>query len=130
MTFSDTQEVGGTQLGSITIDGDKWNLFDGDYDSLTNKPTIPAAQVQSDYAQSNSSAVDYIKNKPDLSIYAQSANLATVATSGDYDDLIDKPTIPVMDGKTIILDDGEYKTAVGGYVEVTPGIDYTSIVLP
>lgn len=36
-------------------------------------------------------------NKPDLSIYAQSANLATVATTGDYDDLLNKPTIPTVD---------------------------------
>ena len=54
-------------------------------DYIKNKPTIPAAQVQSDWSQSDSSAVDYIKNKP---------NLATVATSGSYDDLSDKPTIP------------------------------------
>ena len=67
----------------------------GDYDDLSNKPTIPAAQIQSDYAQSNSAAVDYIKNKPDLSIYAQSASLAPVATSGSYNDLTDKPIIPV-----------------------------------
>lgn len=38
----------------------------GDYDDLSNKPTIPAAQVQSDYAQTNTSAVDYIKNKPTI----------------------------------------------------------------
>lgn len=67
----------------------------GDYDDLSNKPTIPAAQIQSDYAQSNSAAVDYIKNKPDLSIYAQSASLSPVATSGSYNDLTDKPIIPV-----------------------------------
>lgn len=42
-------------------------------------------QVQSDWSQSDSSAVDYIKNKP---------NLATVATSGNYNDLSNKPTIP------------------------------------
>lgn len=35
-----------------------------------------------------------LTNKPDLSIYAQSANLATVATTGDYDDLVNKPSIP------------------------------------
>ena len=35
-------------------------------------------------------------NKPDLSVYAESADLATVATSGDYDDLSNKPTIPVV----------------------------------
>ena len=38
----------------------------GDYDDLTNKPTIPAAQVQSDYAQVDNTKVDYIKNKPDI----------------------------------------------------------------
>ena len=56
-------------------------------DYIKNKPSIPAAQVQSDWNQSNNQAVDYIKNKP---------NLATVATSGSYNDLSDKPTIPVQ----------------------------------
>lgn len=32
-------------------------------------------------------------NKPDLSIYAQSANLATVATTGEYSDLLNKPNV-------------------------------------
>lgn len=57
----------------------------GSYTDLSNKPTIPAAQVQSDWLEADSSAVDYIKNKP---------NLATVATSGSYTDLSNKPTIP------------------------------------
>lgn len=38
----------------------------GDYVDLTNKPTIPAAQIQSDWSQSDNSAVDYIKNKPTI----------------------------------------------------------------
>ena len=46
----------------------KSELFSGDYDDLTNKP--------------------------DLSVYAESSDLATVATTGDYDDLTNKPTIP------------------------------------
>ena len=83
----------------------------GDYDDLTNKPTIPPAQVQSDWNQTNSQAVDYIKNKPSIpaaqvqSDWSQSnssavdyiknkPNLATVATSGSYNDLSNKPTIP------------------------------------
>ena len=48
----------------------------GSYNDLTNKPTIPAAQVQSDYEQADSTAVDYIKNKPDLSVYATTEDLA------------------------------------------------------
>ena len=42
-------------------------------------------QVQSDWAETDTEAVSYIKNKPTLSI---------VATSGNYDDLLNKPTIP------------------------------------
>ena len=57
----------------------------GSYNDLSNKPTIPAAQIQSDWAQTNTSSKDYIKNKP---------TLATVATSGSYNDLSSKPTIP------------------------------------
>lgn len=38
----------------------------GDYDDLLNKPTIPAAQVQSDWNQSDDTAVDFIKNKPTI----------------------------------------------------------------
>ena len=46
-------------------------------------PNIPAAQIQSDWNASGTLAA--ILNKP---------TLATVATSGSYNDLINKPTIP------------------------------------
>lgn len=42
-------------------------------------------QVQSDWAETDTELVSYIKNKPTLSI---------VATSGSFNDLTDKPTIP------------------------------------
>lgn len=45
-------------------------------------------QVQSDWAEDDSSQVSYIQNKP---------TLATVATSGSYNDLSNKPTIPTVD---------------------------------
>lgn len=51
------------------------------------------SQVQSNWAETDSSDPSYIQNKPDLSIYAQSANLAAVATSGSYSDLSGKPNI-------------------------------------
>lgn len=57
----------------------------GSYNDLSNKPTIPDAQIQSDWTQTTTTAKDYIKNKP---------SLATVATSGSYNDLSNKPTIP------------------------------------
>lgn len=55
----------------------------GSYNDLSNKPTIPAAQVNSDW--NATSGVAQILNKP---------TLATVATSGSYNDLSNKPTIP------------------------------------
>lgn len=66
----------------------------GSYADLTNKPTIPAAQVQSDWTQATTTAVDYIKNKPAL---------ATVATSGSYNDLSNKPTIPTVNNATLTI---------------------------
>lgn len=87
--------------------------FSGDYNDLTNKPTIPAAQVNADW--SATSGVARILNKPtipsttsdltndsgfitnavdNLVNYTPTTSLAEVATSGSYNDLEDKPTIP------------------------------------
>lgn len=44
-----------------------WNQSDDSaVDFIKNKPTIPAAQVQSDWEQDDSTAVDFIKNKPTI----------------------------------------------------------------
>lgn len=64
----------------------------GSYNDLSNKPTIPAAQVNSDW--SADSGVAQILNKP---------TLATVATSGSYNDLSDKPTIPTVNNATLTI---------------------------
>lgn len=62
--------------------------FTGSYNDLSDKPTIPSAQVNSDW--NASSGVAQILNKP---------TLATVATSGSYNDLSNKPTIPDISTK-------------------------------
>ena len=61
----------------------------GSYVDLTNKPTIPAAQVNSDW--NANTGVAQVLNKPTLS---------TVATSGSYTDLSNKPTIPTVSDAT------------------------------
>ena len=53
----------------------------GQYSDLSGLPSIPSAQIQSDWNVSNTSSVDFIKNKPTL-------------FSGAYADLTGKPTIP------------------------------------
>jgi hypothetical protein len=69
----------GYRLRQTPVD---WNATSGDFQVL-NKPTIPAAQVNSDWTAA--SGVSQILNKP---------TLATVATTGSYNDLINQPTIP------------------------------------
>ena len=80
----------------------------GSYEDLSNKPTIPAAQVNSDW--NASSGIAQILNKP---------TLATVATSGSYNDLTDKPTIPTKTSQ--LTNDSGFVTsnALNGYATET-----------
>lgn len=55
---------------------------------------VPDAQVQSNWTETNTSSKAYIQNKPSLS---------TVATSGSYNDLSDKPTIPTVNNATLTI---------------------------
>lgn len=50
-------------------------------------------QIPADWNQTDETAVDYIKNKPDLSGFVDTEDLAEVAFSGDYEDLINTPTV-------------------------------------
>ena len=68
----------------------------GDYNDLSNKPTIPSVDGLASEAYVNEK-VAAIK-VPSLDGYAKTADLSTVATSGSYNDLADKPTIPSTTG--------------------------------
>lgn len=112
VTSTDVTKLSGIEAGAEVNVQANWNEADSSSDAyIQNKPTIPAAQVQSDWSQADSSAVDYIKNKPtipaaqvqsnwteadptNISYIQNKPTLAVVATSGDYDDLTGKPTIP------------------------------------
>jgi hypothetical protein len=62
-----------------------WNETDPTSPSyIKNKPG-PALADQADWTETDPLKQSYIKHKPDL---------AAVATSGEYDDLLNKPTIP------------------------------------
>jgi hypothetical protein len=65
----------------------------GSYTNLSNTPTIPAAQVNSDW--NSTSGVAQILNKPAL---------ATVSTSGSYTDLSNAPTIPAASSTAPAMD--------------------------
>ena len=67
-------------------------------------------QVQSNWTETNTSSPAYIKNKP---------NLATVATSGSYNDLTNKPTIPAAQ---IQSDWNQTNTSAKDYIKNKPTI--------
>lgn len=67
-------------------------------------------QVQADWNQTDTEQPDYIKNKPEL---------ATVATTGDYDDLSNKPTIPAA---PVQSDWNEADTGSLAYIANKPAI--------
>lgn len=95
MTAADKVKLNGIATGAeVNVQSD-WNVTDSSSDAfIKNKPTIPAAQVQSNWTQTTTTAVDYIKNKP---------TLAAVATSGSYNDLSNKPTIPTVNNATLTI---------------------------
>ena len=72
----------------------------GSYNDLNNKPTIPSisglASEEFVTTKINEAKLDGVK--VDLTPYAKTADLSTVAKSGDYNDLNNKPTIPSISG--------------------------------
>lgn len=71
-----THTWGNEPLADVALTGSYSNLTNtpslatvattGLYSDLSGTPTIPAAQIQSDWNQTNTSAKDYIKNKPSI----------------------------------------------------------------
>ena len=167
LTTETQSDYNQTDSSAVDFIKNKPSLFDGDYDSLTNKPslfdgdygslsnqpslfsgayadlsgkpTIPSAQVQSDYDQTDDTAVDFIKNKPTLfdgdyssltnppSLFDGDYGSLTNTPSlfdGDYDSLSNKPT----------LFDGDYTnltnqpTIPTNNNELTNGAGYLALV--
>jgi hypothetical protein len=99
-----------------------WNATSGDYQIL-NKPTIPAAQVNSDW--NSVSGVSEILNKP--TIPAAQVNSDWNAVSG-VAEILNKPTIPttldsLTDVNTPAPTNGQvltYNTSTGQWIASTP----------
>lgn len=87
-------------LASFGIGSDKKpTIYDGSSHAIAYTSDIPTAtsDLTNDSGYITSSA---------LSPYALSASLATVATSGSYNDLSNKPTIPTVNNPTITFTQG------------------------
>lgn len=95
------------------------NFTNADSTKLSGIEAGAEVNVQSDWTQADSTADDYIKNKP---------TLATVATSGDYDDLIDKPTIPTVNNGTLTIQ--KNGSSVGTFTANQSGNSTANITVP
>ena len=82
--------------GSYSDLTNKPSLFSGSYSDLTNKPTIPAAQIQVDWDQSNSTSLDFIKNKP--TIPTVPTNVSSFTNDAGYLTSIGNITLDDLDG--------------------------------
>lgn len=92
-TGSSWQQVGGSSGGGsveqVQADWEQTNTSAVDY--IKNKPTIPAAQVQADWNQTTTTAPDYIKNKPTIPAAQIQADWTQTNTLAD-DYIKNKPT--------------------------------------
>lgn len=103
----------------------------GSYNDLSNKPTIPTVNNSTITIKKNNETVDsfttnasaaksinitvptktsdltndsgFLTQHQDISGKANTADLATVATTGSYTDLSDKPSIPTVNNSTITI---------------------------
>jgi hypothetical protein len=86
-TTAEQTKLAGIAAGAeVNVNAD-WNATSGDAEIL-NKPSIPAAQIQSDWTQANTNALDYIKNKPtipSLTGYVPYTGATTNVNLGEYE---------------------------------------------
>ena len=91
----------------------------GSYNDLTNQPTIPAAQIQSDWNQTNTAAVDYIKNKPTIPTAGANTDLSNLTATGEahfQSPLVSGTNIKTINNTSIL---GSGDISVGANITIT-----------
>lgn len=83
----------------------------GSYNDLTNKPTIPT--VTSTIQNGNTNAITSDAVYDALALKADSSGLATVATTGSWNDLLNRPSISDFGGEVTVE---KLSTAETGYL--------------
>jgi hypothetical protein len=91
----------GTNIADIDIDGTTTKIYAPssggggvtDYDQLTSRPQVNSVTLTGNKSSSDLGVADEVHTHTKSEI-TDFPSLATVATTGDYDDLSDKPTIP------------------------------------
>lgn len=119
-TTEEKTKLAGIESGArVNVQAD-WNQLDSSADDyIKNKPAIPDAQIQSDWNQTNTESKDFIKNKP--TIPAAQVNVDWNAESG-VAQILNKPTLGSAAAK-------DYTTSAtsGSNDLVTSGAVYTAL---
>jgi len=114
----------------------------GSYNDLEDKPAIPDAQIQSDWNQTNSSAKDFIKNKPTIPVVPINVSdfnndAGYLTQHQDISGKADKSEMSVTDGTgadsdkaTIQLKSGTSATVLKSHQSLSGKEDVTIIVAP
>ena len=87
----------------------------GSYNDLSNKPTIPEVVQTTGTSTTQVMSQDAVNTA--LSNKVDSSNLSTVATSGSYNDLSNKPTIPSVTNYTATLGSSSWSGASAPYTQ-------------
>ena len=113
-------------LANSTATWEKQGVFDtsvlatvattGSYNDLSNKPTIPT-QVQADWNQTDSTAADYIKNKPVI-VAAEHVTVTVTLPNGN-----------AAEGVVVSINNTDYTLDSNGQasVDIAAGTEYTVV---
>jgi len=131
----------------FTNDGTTYSTissFSGDYNDLTNKPTLATVATSGDYNDLTNLPTLFdgnynsLTNLPTLATVATSGDyndltnlptLATVATSGDYNDLTNLPTITTYTAGTGVTIDGSNAINIGQSVATTDSVTFAAVTV-
>lgn len=111
----DTEKLDFTDLANSLVEGSNITLTKDTVNKTITISSSGAPQVQANWNEADSTSPSFIQNKPTLgtmageaaSDYTPTADLAEVATTGDYSDLTNKPTIPAAaNNATITITQG------------------------
>lgn len=97
---------------------------------------IPDAQVQSDWDQSDNTQVDYIKNKPDLSIYATHDEVVSAVSSIDlseyatHTEVYDSSVTAIQLVTGLIPDVSDFTTHEDVHESIVSALEYVTGIIP
>jgi hypothetical protein len=101
----------------------RWDATDQQFEYIgSESASYTKAEANTKFLSKTEAASTYLSQTDAADTYATKTSLATVATSGSYNDLSNKPTIPTVNNSTITLTQGG---TTKGYFKLNQSSDAT-----